>query len=1325
MKNVLFILLTLLLALSCINRDGPINPRNNEYDSGGMNYDRFSYNGAPSISGEVDTQWYDFDFNDNTGTLMLWYRADDPNTSTDTLLETTIQYGLEISSLETAIPVNDSQCLFDNLTPGVLYRCKLSVSDGIDTTDTVINFTAPGGLPPQPPEPTLTVGEESVTISWNRINEAMGYNIYSSESTAEPFLHDTFIIQALDLEDAVMSITLPLDDSSVRYYLVTSQNEAGESWARDTLMARIVSDDVAVPKIDSVSKGTYENGIEVIWETNDAAIASYELYRSTNDTLNFTLIHSEKATEDINSYFDSIVLKNPNNYYWYKLAAVDTKGRASHFSEIEFGHIKRPMETILLNIESEASTIHLFWDPNPDAAAYDVYRSSESCSDEMTKINTVTKPSYDDSPTTSQQYYYKVVPVNETGSKVGSQSTCVSGSIGKLPPPTNIHYSNCDFPNTISIYWDPLKRAESYIIFRSTSGCPDEDDVYAVTKKTEYHDTGITEGKFNYRIAGVDDAKRTGLLSVCHREDPTRITAPEFTSVSYLTYTDVIKLAWTKVEGAVSYNLYRSSTSCEIGMTKIKSITSTTYTDYVPSTSLYYYMVAGVDKNEQEGSRSSCQTGRLKPLSKPTASATKGVYADTIKITWNPITGASSYTIYHNTVNSFSSASKLVTVTGTAYYHSVTTDRTHYYWVAANNDKGEGLHSEYTYGWIIHAPILSVALSKASVALSWNADDTYSKFLIYRATDSSALKIYDSTTSTRRIDYNATYKGFYYQVKGRTSQNALIPSNIVLGYKLLPPPDGLQARESSDGVRLTWTALSEDVNYIIYRSRTSATTSSSDSIGIVSDTEYYDKTPTSTRYYYRIAADNGRQRSSISDFVFAGELQTPMTPTSVSATGYESYISIRWYVSSSSSTPTGFYIYRSGSDGVYSLIDTTEELFYRDTVQGSGVYYYRIAAFNIAGTSKFSESVEAQLAAPESPSGVDASYGTRCADIVITWNSTPFEDDSFAVYRGTSSWGDFNKIGVSADTVYQDTNVVPNNRYYYRVATIRNGREGEYGNYDIGMRLGPPEILYLDATYSGIIISWNTVSSSVRMYYLYRSGTVDGTYSIIDSTEIAEYFDTTDLAGPNYYKVAARIDELTELSEAAGPAQRPFPSVPYGVKASEGEDASNVTVSWNASNGAEKYLIYRAPSDSFIDMTMIGESDTVVFFDSVPSDSFYYYKVKAVNQRGESSLSTNAGRGYRIPTTTPDVPSAVDTLYGGNNVIISWEMPLRTIAYEGFNIYRSGTEDGEYELIGTATSLRYSDQPPSSYPAIYWYKVSTFNQHGESQRSTAVSGSRP
>jgi len=160
-----------------------------------------------------------------------------------------------------------------------------------------------------------------------------------------------------------------------------------------------------------------------------------------------------------------------------------------------------------------------------------------------------------------------------------------------------------------------------------------------------------------------------------------------------------VTLDWNTVSGANSYTVYwDNATGISFSSTAITSVSTDNYSHSgLDNGSTYYYKVAAVDNDNTTGSLSS-EVNAATPLPAADNLSASGAN-NTVTLTWNTVSGATSYTLYWDNVSGIDSSDTAITsinintdnTTHDNYTHSnMDNGSTYYYKVAAVNSSGTG-----------------------------------------------------------------------------------------------------------------------------------------------------------------------------------------------------------------------------------------------------------------------------------------------------------------------------------------------------------------------------------------------------------------------------------------------------------------------------------------------------------------------------------------------------------------------------------------------------------------------------------------------------------
>ncbi|MDR1215910.1 MAG: fibronectin type III domain-containing protein [Treponema sp.] len=273
---------------------------------------------------------------------------------------------------------------------------------------------------------------------------------------------------------------------------------------------------------------------------------------------------------------------------------------------------------------------------------------------------------------------------------------------------------------------------------------------------------------------------------------------------------------------------------------------------------------------------------------------------------------------------------------------------------------------------------------------------------------------------------------------------------------------------------------------------------------------------------------------------------------------------------------------------------------------------------------------------------------------------------------------------------------------------------------------------------TSVRISWNTVSG-VDGYIVYCSRSLNGEYLRL-SNDFPKPGTSHDDDGCEpgdtwYYKVSAikgsiangywesakssAVSATTSNTPGEG-SQSTVPSVPTGITATA-VSSSSITVSWSAVSGATGYRIYWATSSSGSYSQKESVTSTSFTDTGLSANTPYYYKVSAYNSSGESGQSNyySATTSSSTPSgSAPSVPTNVTaTAVSSSSITVNWSS---VSGATGYHIYWATSSSGSYSQKESVTSTSFTDTGLSANTP-YYYKVSAYNDSGESEQSSYYS----
>ena len=211
-----------------------------------------------------------------------------------------------------------------------------------------------------------------------------------------------------------------------------------------------------------------------------------------------------------------------------------------------------------------------------------------------------------------------------------------------------------------------------------------------------------------------------------------------------------VAVNWNGVSGATSYNIYWNTTGgVTISDNQISNVISPhTHTGLTNGTT-YYYIVTAVNSVGESSPSSEVSATPMAPVTVPNPPQNVQALGGNAQVTvsWNAVSGATSYNIYWNTTGGVTTTdNQIPNVTSPHIHTALTNGTTHYYIVTAVNSVGEsfpsGEVSETPMAPVVPNPPQNVQAfaGDGQVTVSWNPASGASSYNLYMASQSGVTK---------------------------------------------------------------------------------------------------------------------------------------------------------------------------------------------------------------------------------------------------------------------------------------------------------------------------------------------------------------------------------------------------------------------------------------------------------------------------------------------------------------------------------------------------------------------------------------------------------
>ena len=481
-----------------------------------------------------------------------------------------------------------------------------------------------------------------------------------------------------------------------------------------------------------IPKVTIENdakGVKVTW-TQDEDAAGYTIYSSQYNAKTKTWSKWKNRgtlNADSSSWVDKKVQKDVK--YKYTVRAVNGKFKSDYKGSNSITFITAPKATVTIS----TTGLLVKWNKIDGADSYIVYRSEKTGSKwtKWTVLGTTgeAKNSWlDDKIVSGVTYRYAIRAVDN---KIKSGYVATDGMIFLEQPTLTISNTAAGITGT----WEKVDGAKGYTIYRSelVNGKWTKWVNLGTTKETakSFTDKTVKSGnQYKYTLRAVN-----GKVKSTYKDSNILmyIAAPV---LKIKNEANAVSGSWNQVKGAKGYIIYRSELKdgkwtkwVNLGTTKE---TAKTFTDKtVKSGVTYKYTVRAINGKYKS---SYIDSNNLVFLSVPTvkiANDTTGV-----KVSWNKITGATSYIVYRRELKSdkWTKWVNLGSVETNSFIDTTAVSDTKYqYTVRVVNGSSRSEYKESATLHYLETPTVTLEGVGTGIKVSWTKVDGAKGYTVYRA----------------------------------------------------------------------------------------------------------------------------------------------------------------------------------------------------------------------------------------------------------------------------------------------------------------------------------------------------------------------------------------------------------------------------------------------------------------------------------------------------------------------------------------------------------------------------------------------------------------
>ena len=597
-----------------------------------------------------------------------------------------------------------------------------------------------------------------------------------------------------------------------------------------------------------------------------------------------------------------------------------------------------------------------------------------------------------------------------------------------------------DMGNGIKLTWDAVANAESYNVYRRTSG--EDYSLVGSTTDTTYFDSDVEYGvTYFYCVRAVYGGCEGPASS-----EGFSVLDLDATKLSAANGIDGINLKWDRVDDADGYNIYTFDGSNYLDTTLVTCIDDGDVTEYtdtsVSAGELVYYIVKPTYGDFETYHNVLVSIRRL---TQP-AGLKAELLDEGIKITFNEVTDAEKYLLYLKR-SSQSEWTLLTELTETEYLYGSTlfsSGEEYSFKVVAGSDTNNIYKSAesdtVSLTVSLVKPVVCTQFNDGYLYVYWNGDYKADTFELYRSADGKNYELLQQEFSFGYKDYDVESANTYsYYVVAKSCYGVGDSTSDVYEVKYYDLPV-VDAYNSKDGVYVYWNSAKGASGYNLYRTVSGFTLE--ECIGTFTDTCYLDKDVYSdVRFDYRVVLldEDGEEVTGCNSIYWLTYIET----TSISVEKKDTNtVHIKW---GEVLGVDKYVIYRKTNNGSYKIIATTSETEYTDSDIVSGnIYSYYVKGYDSECDEYSAASNESSISFFASSSKMSQVQNLE-KGIKLTWTKDS-NATGYVIYKSVNggAYKAIKTITKNSTVAWTDTSVYNGSKYTYKIRPYKTVNDKKY-----------------------------------------------------------------------------------------------------------------------------------------------------------------------------------------------------------------------------------------------------------------------------------------